>query len=291
MNGRFRSAVFFILLVFSATKAFCQAAQGVAFYGISSQDADENMLRMTEDLYYKQLSELKPAVRDSRTDTFSADFYERGTELFSVSEGVEAAIYAVIKKQPSTKWLCTVFLTEPESGKSRSFEKEYDSYYKILMESKQNLKASFAALMDGTGGEQATHAQSLPNETRALTTDSIAGTWTGEEFVNKIVIMRGGRGFIIFKNGASMNISVKIDGTTATEAPSVIIRQTSSNNASFFPELDRKLALDSAVSANPIEWNLSITADGTLNGTKTTLVQKGTQAEESTVAVSWRKLN
>ena len=37
------------------------------------------------------------------------------------------------------------------------------------------------------------------------TLETLAGTWTGEALVDKVIILRGGNGFVIFKNGASMN--------------------------------------------------------------------------------------
>ena len=69
-----------------------------------------------------------------------------------------------------------------------------------------------------------------------MTLDTLAGTWTGDTLIDKIVILRGGKGFVIFKNGASMNIVISINGSSVT------VIQKGRSNASFYPELSRELA-------------------------------------------------
>ena len=55
---------------------------------------------------------------------------------------------AKIKKNTSEKWECSINLRNIETKKTKSISKEYDSYYKILMDSKTNLKASIKSLFD-----------------------------------------------------------------------------------------------------------------------------------------------
>ena len=100
----------------------------------------------------------------------------------------------------------------------------------------------------------------------------LSGIWSGEPFTDKIVILRGGRDFIIFKNGATMNISVSAEENS--EHGSLIkIRQIGKPNASFYPELPREIALSVAPNASPIEWNFTMNDENALSGTKTTLLQ------------------
>ena len=122
----------------------------------------------------------------------------------------------------------------------------------------------------------------------SISTDLLAGTWGGEENINKIVIMRSGRGFVIFKNGASMNILIKIQ--KAESDTKVIITQESRPNASFFPELPRTVALQAAKEAEPIEWTLSLLNDNTLSGTKKTLtLASDNQTSMSKLNVTWHR--
>ena len=107
-----------------------------------------------------------------------------------------------------------------------------------------------------------------------------------QDHIEKILILRGGRGFVIFENGASMNVSVEEAGS------SVKITQTSRPNASFFPELPRALALKNAAQSQPVEWNLTLTEDGSLKGSKTTLVESrssDTGVSRGTVDVEWKR--
>lgn len=117
--------------------------------------------------------------------------------------------------------------------------------------------------------------------------DTIAGTWEGEELTDKILILRGGRGFIIFKNGATMNISVSVEGSDVT------IKQKGKPNASFYPSLPRQDALKNAASASPIEWNFKLEGK-TLTGIKKTLVsdkKSSTGVSEGNVNATWTKVH
>ena len=108
----------------------------------------------------------------------------------------------------------------------------------------------------------------------SVSIESLSGTWTGEEFIDKIVILRGGRGFVIYQNGASMNISLKI------ENGNLIATQISKSNASYFPEISREKALELAPTAEPIEWKLNIKNSSELEGTKYTLTEKNQNSPE-----------
>ena len=282
-----KKAIFTILFFATCLCMFGQQNASVAFFGIYSPDADKNMLSMTEDLYFKQLSDMDLSIKDNRSDSFSENYDSKKEALFSECEET-CAFFIIIKKNTSEKWECSINLRNIETKKTKSISKEYDSYYKILMDSKTNLKASIKSLFDETEENQTIVKKSV--STKSVTTESIAGTWTGEDAIAKIVIMRGGRGFVVFKNGATMNISVSI---TAFEnnTNTINVKQNGSNNASFFTDLNRKLALESAVTAKPIEWNFLLQNDGTLKGEKSTLIEKNGTAENALIPVIWTKNN
>lgn len=282
-----KKAIFTILFFATCLCMFGQQNASVAFFGIYSPDADKNMLSMTEDLYFKQLSDMDLSIKDNRSDSFSENYDSKKESLFSECEET-FAFFIIIKKNTSEKWECSINLRNIETKKTKSISKEYDSYYKILMDSKTNLKASIKSLFDETEENRTIVKKSV--STKSVTTESIAGTWTGEDAIAKIVIMRGGRGFVVFKNGATMNISVSI---TAFEnnTNTINVKQNGSNNASFFTDLNRKLALESAVTAKPIEWNFLLQNDGTLKGEKSTLIEKNGTAENALIPVIWTKNN
>lgn len=99
--------------------------------------------------------------------------------------------------------------------------------------------------------------------------------------------MRSGRGFVIFSNGATMNISILLSNENSSQKLRVV--QQDKFNASFYPEIERKTVLAYAEDASPIEWNLTMTSQGTLEGTKKTLVASADEVEQKNVDVVWRR--
>ena len=265
-------AVFQILLI---SNAFPKSLAQIDFYGIASKDTEKNMLSMTEDIFFAQLKELEYTINDRRSENFSEDFFS-GNADFSQSEKPDTGIfYAVISKIDAADGH-----KEPETE-----SKIYNSYYKILMESKTSLRGIVENLAKTSGEENKTEN----NGAGSFSLENLAGNWSDGKFLSKIVIMRGGRGFVIFKNGASMNISVKIE-QDENQAQSVKIVQTSGNNASYFPEIDRQKALELAMTAEPIRWTFKMEKTGILSGTVETLVQSesGKIARKSVFA-QWTK--
>lgn len=285
-----------LLLTFTLflTPLFSETPYFIDFYGVTSADLDKNMADMTSDLYYTQLCEIKNfEVTDKRND------FEGVPDKNLLSENKLSFYTTISKKENSTKWITSLHIINPNQNTEYSASKEYDSYYKILMESKLELRESFISLIQDNSAKKPlnssadTPVMEIPFEnasTPKASSENLAGTWQGEEnesFIEKILIMRGGRGFVIFKNGASMNISVKVSNSDSL----VTITQTGKSNASFFPDLPRQKAMEAALSAQPITWKLKLTNDNTLSGTKTTLLADGDSIEQGDLAVSWsRKL-
>lgn len=285
-----------LLLIFMPLLCTPLAAEAtVAFCGIVSRDVEGSMVKMTEDLYYTQLGSIDGVkVIDRRKSGFASAYLSSGEPDFS-SVPETSVFYALIRKGADDKWTCALCMAQ--GNDVRRVDKTYDSYYKILMENKAALLASFKMLLSGEGtvatyddtvgkGEETGDEGNSPSPPRpsVSSTDSLAGTWIGEDGVEKAVILRGGRGFIIFSNGATMNIKVETDDESR-----VVITQAGRSNASFFPELPRQVALNAAATAEPIVWTLAFDEDGMLTGEKRTLVAGGKGAEVGNVTVTWRR--
>ena len=290
-------SIFLFFLIFSVINLnlFSEEVKKIDFYGVYSQDADKNMLNMTEDLFYTQLRELSIDLTDKRQQQFSQSqesFNPLTYDFLITSDKNSYALFVQIKKLPTLKWECSIYLKKLSSDKTYSTTKEYDSYYKILMESKTNLKGMLIDLLDSTKNlASASETEEITSD-QIISTDVIAGSWKGENFIDKIVIMRGGRGFIIYKNGASMNILINISKNEENGSPTININQASRNNASYYPELQRKDAMEYAIDAQPIEWSFKLANAKTLKGTKSTLVQKmpGVAPEQGIIDVEWTKV-
>ncbi len=266
----------------------------IDYYGIVSTAADTNMLKMAQDVFLNQLKSIDGvSVDDKRQDLSHA---MTSIPTFT-SSGEKIAFYAEITGENNgdgqTKWNCRFNAISPHDGLTHSKNESYESYYKILTGSKSAIEAVLNNIR-GTeekkhgSGNGAQDSQTTAKSVSDTDIESLAGTWTGEPYTDKIIILRGGRGFVIFKNGATMNIKImrKNDGGSGTKLE---ITQVGKSNASFFPELPRETALSIAAEAKPIIWNFNLTSQGTLEGTKTTLMPSENGASQEKIPSMWTK--
>ena len=267
------------VLFFSLQSAICQP-YNIDYYGIVSSEIDDNMAKMLSDLYYTQFQEISSFyVTDKRTQ----DCLKSIPSNDSIDSS-NFSFYSIITKE-NAKWISN--LTIKNKNLNHSVKKEFDSFYKILMEPKDILQASLKDLVLQktvvSTEEQTEQPQiNLPQ----ISTEFLSGTWYGENDIDKIVIMRGGRGFVIFNNGASMNISVELSNASKK---AIKIKQNGRSNASFYPDLPRQVALKVAVNANPIEWNFELLDDNTLKGKKSTLISANEDAIPGIIDVTWHR--
>lgn len=258
----------------------------IDYYGIVSTEIDSNMSKMTSDLYYTQLSEITNfTLNDKRENSLMATSPDK-----SLLSPDNLSFYTVIsKKQNSSKWISTITLINPKTNITESETKEYDSFYKILMEPQSVLHDSIINLLENKHETKSDNFAISENSTAPTieSTEFLSGTWTGEENIDKIVIMRGGRGFVIFTNGASMNITVEL--VSSDNEKQIVIKQNGHSNASFFPELSRSIALKEAINATPITWTFSVTNENTLSGIKNTLIEENQTAIRTNLSVIWKR--
>lgn len=278
-----------ILFIFSA--GLSAQSYFIDYYGIVSTEIDENMSKMTSDLYYTQLTEINNfTITDKRT---SPNLKNR-PDISAFSENALSFFTLITKDSDSDKWITTYYVIDKANNEEHSKQKKFDSFYKILMEPKYVLRQTIKQLIENDTSAKTLTSQTSSEAPELTTTDissteELSGTWTGEDNIRKIVIMRGGRGFVIFKNGATMNIIVELSGDESNKQ--VLITQKGHSNASFYPELQRSAALTAAVSAEPIKWTLTLINGNTLKGIKETLLPEGNSYKQGTVSVIWTRLN
>lgn len=268
-----KSILGFIFLIICGKVSF---AVNLDFYATITNISDSDMVNMATDLYFSQFQALPGFyVNDKRKST-----YNQETALQS-----NISFYAELKETEDGKWTSTLNAIDPEKGKIFSFTKTYETYYLILIDAKDSIQN----LIDNLNSSKSDSIEISKTETSTHSSfgmESIAGNWNGGKFIDKIVILKGGRGFVIYKNGASMDITISINGK------SIKIKQSGKSNASFFPELAREIALKSAPSAEPVEWNFTLSDQNTLTGTKTTLVpdeSSQTGASTGTISEKWTR--
>lgn len=287
-----------LIVIFSAFSAFAQQT-AVNFYGVYSSSGDKNMIEMTRNLYFAQLKEMDTVIV---TDKSASAFFtnENGTLSIVPKEPEDnknaVNFFIEIESSGNGNWQSTFHIQPENGGNETVVKKEFSSYYKILTEAKDAIEETFEKFTQADDNtEQIVQTPIQESESKVVgseaTTESIAGTWEGENFIDKIVILRGGRGFVIYKNGATMNIQISVQNNSETESI-ITIKQAGKSNASFFPELQRKIALENAPTAEPLEWQLTLTDSNTLQGSKKTLIEDETAptgAIQGTADVTWTR--
>jgi hypothetical protein len=252
--------------------------QTVVFYGAVTDMNDLNIVVMAQDMFYTQLQSLNTyTVLDRRDRVYSnqdSDF----------AENKDAILFYAEIAQTDDGWVCTLHAKLPDSNQEAVNTKYYDSYYRVLTDAKTSLAAVFQSL-DALGEGQPMEAppgreeENVPVFAAVPSLAALGGNWRGEPYADRIVILReGGRGFVIYKTGAAMNVSLKIVDDA------VAVTQESKSNASFFPDLAREVALVVAQTAPPIQWIFRMDSQGNLVGTKKTvqaLAQAGGQSQQN----------
>ena len=275
-----KTVLFLIISTIFSFQLICQ--NKIGFFMAVSDSSDTATINLTQDLYFQKLSLLpNVVVSDLRETKFSSTNLSEYPDL-------DFVFYPEIQEN-GTGWKCIFHATKVSSNQNYTSEKAYDSYYMILMDAKNEVTKFIDKLNSPTNEsfmvENSTTGSISSSIESFVSIENLSGTWVGENFIDKIVILRGGRGFVIYQNGASMNISIKI------EDDKLIATQTSKSNASYFPEISREKALELAPTAEPIEWQLNIKNSTELEGTKYTLTEKSQNSPEfSNIPVKWKKL-
>lgn len=289
-NKIYKECLFIVLLFsfFSTIPVFAEDQYLIDYYGIVSTEIDLNMSKMTSDLYYTQLCDINEfLVNDMRTESSLKNIPDMANLSYE-----NLSFYTIIKKKEnSSKWISTINIVNPKMNIKQSESKEYDSFYKILMEPKSVLQESIRNLLENKSSDNIAETfdsiEKTQNNSSITSTEFLSGTWTGEENIDKIVIMRGGRGFVIFTNGASMNITIELKNQNTEN--NIIIKQNGRANASYFPELSRTVALKEAINAEPIVWTFSLTNENTLTGSKRTLIEDNGNVSPADLNSVWKR--
>ena len=290
------------IFLFLSAAVFPQGQENYAlyYYGVVTNVNDQNMLNMTQDLFAAQIRGIdyvtlhdihaggvQSLYADVSTDADGSEFFSLVDEVSPVTENAILFFVRFFRPRSDEKWECTFFAKNTQTALVASRTKSYDSYYKILSDSKSLIQSVVAEACGKASEPEASPNVAVAARPSALNAEDISGTWSGESDISKIILMRSGRGFIVFANGATMNISVSLSGNA--ESRRLRIVQQDKFNASYYPDIDRGRILSYAENAAPIEWNLVLMPNGNLEGTKKTLVASTDGIAPSDVKVVWKK--
>ena len=182
----------------------------------------------------------------------------------------------------------------------RYISKDYDGSNKILLDSRLLVKELFA-MQDNVNIDIASHVSNAHKKNDDIietvedaklisNLDSLTGAWYGEDGeVEKIMIMRGGRGIAIWTSGISLLLELKLENGY------LIVTQKGLPQPRQFIDLPDNIANLAAKSAKPIVWKLNVDQDlKILSGLKTTSTIKHNSKEiisisEVSIPVKWHR--
>lgn len=155
---------------------------------------------------------------------------------------------------------------------TRIISKVYDNSNRILLESRSIVKSLFdLSIPVSSDNMQAIQSSELLSPNTDMDTalvpvasiDSLAGTWYGESGIEKIMILRGGRGVAVLTSGISISLELMISNGD------LVIRQKGPMTSRQFIDLPEAVAKQASVASPPPEWRFRQNLDASiLLGTK-----------------------
>ncbi len=268
--------LFTVFLTFcSGLVLFAQVLPSVASYALTSSGVGENVTRTVNDLVFSFIKELRTyRIIDMRSDALPGDLrVPDGTDylyygsLTGVSDGIKLEL--VLKGGPFAV--------------TRLISRVYENSNRILLESRMLVRDLFDQSValpdpaeippDAADGNRIGPASAAVATARELVAvgnlDSLAGSWRGEEGIEKVMLLRGGRGVAILTSGISIPLELYL------ASGDLVIRQKGMANPRQFMDLSDPVARQAATIAPPLEWRFLITSDQkTLSGIKKTVIIK-----------------
>jgi len=245
-----------LLLLLISLPSALSALPGVAVYQLQAPAISGQTAQTVDNLVFSFIKELKAyAIFDLRNQSVPADFpndsaidYIFFGALEDVPEGIKLELILKGRKDQVT----------------RIISKVYDNINKILLDSRLLV---FNLFDFSVPLEQL--ARSLPQTEQNTefgyidTVDSLAGSWKGEPGLDRVMILRGGRGMAVFSSGVSVSLDLKIDNGY------LLVTQKGSLQPRQFLNLPDEIARQAVQKTNPPQWRFLVSPDKKiLSGTK-----------------------
>jgi len=245
-----------LLLLLISLPPVLSALPGVAVYQLQAPAISEQTAQTVDNLVFSFIKELKAyTIFDLRNQSVPADFpndsaidYIFFGALEDVPEGIKLELILKGRKDQVT----------------RIISKVYDNINKILLDSRLLV---FNLFDFSVPLEQL--ARSLPQTEQNTefgyieTVDSLAGSWKGEPGLDRVMILRGGRGMAVFSSGVSVSLDLKIENGY------LLVTQKGNLQPRQFLNLPDEIARQAVQKTNPPQWRFLVSSDKKiLSGTK-----------------------
>ncbi|MDR0655757.1 MAG: hypothetical protein LBG22_05525 [Treponema sp.] len=141
------------------------------------------------------------------------------------------------------------------TGEKNSFTSVYKSAGEMVLKARSFLANAFSSSGDISLAAASKAKNSDPEK---IDTNSLLGTWQGEQGIEMIRFQRSGRGIAIFSSGAQMVLSYSINDNT------LHVIQNSPNSLRYYHPLPIEAARKMAEAAPPMEWEFILCENGTV---------------------------
>ena len=244
-----------LLLIISLPPAL-SALPGVAVYQLQAPELSEQTVQTVDKLVFSFIKELKNyTILDLRSQTVPADFPK--------NPAIDYIFFGMLKEVPEGIKLELV-LKGREDQFTRIISKVYGNINKILLDSRLLVFNLFDFSVPLEGLTVSTPQNEQDTEFGYVeTVDSLAGSWKGEKGLDRVMILRGGRGMAVFSSGVSVSLDFKIDNGY------LLVTQKGSLQPRQFLNLPDEIARQAVQKTNPPQWRFLVSPDKKiLSGTK-----------------------
>ena len=245
-----------LLLLLISLPSALSALPGVAVYQLQAPTITEQITQTVDNLVFSFIKELKTyTIFDLRSQSVPVDFPN--------DTAIDYIFFGALEEVPDGIKLELILKGRTEQL-TRIISKVYDNVNKILLDSRLLV---FNLFDFSVPLEQL--ARSMPQTEQSTefgyieTVDSLAGSWKGEPGLDRVMILRGGRGMAVFSSGVSVSLDLKIDNGY------LLVTQKGSLQPRQFLNLPDEIARQAVQKTNPPQWRFLVSPDKKiLSGTK-----------------------
>ena len=254
-HGRTKT-VYITLMLLLCLQSLLSALPGVAVYQLQAPAISEQTAQTVDNLVFSFIKELKTyTIFDLRSMSVPTTFPD--------DTAIDYIFFGVLEEAPEGIKLELV-LKGRQDQFTRIISKVYDNINKILLDSRLLVFNLFdfsipleQLAISAPQNEQSTEFGYIE------TVDSLAGSWKGEPGLDRVMILRGGRGMAVFSSGVSVSLDLKIDNGY------LLVTQKGSLQPRQFLNLPDEIARQAVQQTNPPQWRFLVSPDKkVLSGTK-----------------------
>lgn len=256
MKYRRKNRIYVVFLLVLCLPSLLCALQGVAVYQLQAEAISEEAAQTVDSLVFSFVKELKAyTIFDRRKVPIPSDFPK--------NSAVDYIFFGTLKGVPEGIKLELVLKGRKEQF-TRIISKVYGALNKVLLDSRILVLTlfDFSMPLEQLAGSQ--EENEMTHEFGYIDSiDTLAGSWKGEKGLDRVMILRGGRGMAVFSSGVSISLDLKIDHGY------LCVTQKGRLEPRQFLNIPDNIALQAVEQTNPPEWRFLVSADKKiLSGTK-----------------------